>query len=93
MQLQIDELNQNNIETIYSNVFAFAAVTKDDEKNIITWGDSKCGGDSSKVANELNDNVIDNIYSTWKAFATFEESASASKHSILSICFDCALVT
>lgn len=36
-----------NIKIIYSNDFAFVAVTNDDK--IITWGSPRLGGDSSSI--------------------------------------------
>jgi len=61
-----------NIKYIISTQTAFAALKSD--KSVVTWGDSKNGGDSSLVSSELIN--ITNIYSTETAFAALKEDNS-----------------
>ncbi|WP_167599358.1 DUF4347 domain-containing protein, partial [Chlorobaculum sp. 24CR] len=56
----------------WSNAYAFAAIREDG--SVVTWGDSRYGGDSTGVATQLNGyyDVI-KVYSTNYAFAALRE--------------------
>ncbi|WP_413682031.1 Ig-like domain-containing protein [Prochlorococcus sp. MIT 1323] len=57
----------------YRNEFAFAALK--DDGSVITWGDSRYGGDSSSVDLELSSGV-NQIFSTSSAFAALKDDGS-----------------
>ena len=58
------KLQLESIKEIYSNNYAFAALTKNG--NVITWGNPDYGGDSSRIQNKLIN--IQNIYSNHNSF-------------------------
>lgn len=55
------------------NKSSFAAIR--DDGSVVTWGDPKTGGDSSKVMEHLRRGVVQ-IYATRKAFAALKEDGS-----------------
>jgi alpha-tubulin suppressor-like RCC1 family protein len=61
-----------NIKKVFSNTFAFAALTNNG--NVITWGYQDCGGNSELVKDKLK-NVKD-IFATSDAFAALTEEGS-----------------
>ena len=62
-----------NIQSIYSNMNAFAAITNTGD--VITWGQSAYGGDSSSV-NFGSSTQVNCIYSTSTAFAALQADGS-----------------
>ncbi len=56
-----------------SNSYAFAALKSDG--SVVTWGDSRYGGDSSSVASQLTSGVTQ-IFSTGYAFAALKSNGS-----------------
>ena len=55
------------------NKAAFAAIR--DDGSVVTWGDPKTGGDSSKVIDQLDADVAQ-IFATRKAFAALKTDGS-----------------
>ena len=64
-----------NPGTSWRNEFAFAALKT--SGNVITWGSSSSGGDSSQVSSSLSSGVS-MIYSTYAAFAALKTDGSVS---------------
>ena len=68
------------VGSIYTTRYAFAALLKDDVNcttengNVVTWGDSRYGGDSNKVQVALRG--VDKIYSTDHDFAAVLEDGT-----------------
>jgi VCBS repeat-containing protein len=61
----------------FPNRYAFAALREDG--SVVTWGDSRAGGDSSAVAGQLdaqNSPAVTQVFSTWGAFAALREDGS-----------------
>ena len=58
--------------SMFFNDYAFAAKTASNE--VITWGNSTMGGDSSAVKSNLKD--VTNIYSNTQAFAVIKNDGS-----------------
>ncbi|NTW99233.1 MAG: DUF4347 domain-containing protein, partial [Geobacteraceae bacterium] len=59
----------------WTNGFAFAALR--DDGSVVTWGDSRYGGDSSAVASMLNGTVdVVEVFSSGSAFAALREDGS-----------------
>ena len=64
-----------NRGTSWRNKYAFAALKT--SGNVITWGGSSLGGDSSQVSSSLSSGVSV-IYSTSEAFAALKTDGSVS---------------
>ena len=61
------------IKTIYSTVGAFAALKTDG--TLVTWGHSRCGGDSDEVKHLLNN--VTQVCASECAFAVIKDDGSA----------------
>ena len=70
--IAISIIFQQRKKEIYSTNFAFAAINENG--NVITWGNSEYGGDSSQVQNQLTN--ITKIYSVRCAFAAIDENGN-----------------
>ena len=67
-----NHLDVKDVKQIFATKEAFAALKSNG--NVITWGDSDYGGDSSLVSSELIN--ITNIYSTERAFAALNSDGN-----------------
>ena len=69
----VSGLLSSNVTAIYSNGFAFAALKSDG--SVVTWGDSRWGGDSASVASQLASNVR-TVFSNGEEFAALKSDGS-----------------
>ena len=61
-----------NVHQVQATCRAFAAVLEN--RTVVTWGDPKCGGDSSSVQDRLRN--VQHVHTTESAFAAILDNGS-----------------